>query len=116
MAVDSMWAVGSQHARCVFAALGIIWTLGALAIVFVAKSRNQRRLEREEAMAALARKQEFLNAVLDNIRDGIVACNADGVLTLFNRATRQFHGIPETSIPADNWPQISTSTCRTAPP
>ena len=53
----------------------------------------------------LAKKREFLNAVLDNISDGIVACDAEGVLTLFNPATRQFHGLPAMPIPAEQWPQ-----------
>src|SRR5208337_661941 len=81
------------------------WTLGAIAIVVVGKSRLQRRLEREQAMETLAKKQEFLNAVLDNISNGIVACDADGVLTLFNPATREFHGLPAMPIPAEQWPR-----------
>ena len=103
--VDSIWKAGTQQARNVFIALGGIWTLGAVTILLVGKTMNQRRLEREQAMAALAKKQAFLNTVLDNISDGIVACDADGVLTLFNPATRQFHGIPEMPIPAEQWPQ-----------
>ena len=62
---------------------------------------RQHKEETESLYLGLAKKQEFLNAVLDNIRDGIVACDADGVLTLFNPATRQFHGIPEMPIPAE---------------
>ena len=66
---------------------------------------RQHKEELEALNLGLAKKQEFLNAVLDNIRDGIVACDADGVLNLFNPATRQFHGIPEIPIPAEQWPQ-----------
>ena len=33
----------------------------------------------------------------------IVACDAEGVLTLFNQATRKFHGLPEHPIPAEQW-------------
>jgi PAS domain S-box-containing protein len=103
--VDSIWEVGTKQARSVFAFLGGIWMLGVVAIVLVAKAMGRRRLEREQATHALAKKQEFLNAVLDNIRDGIVACDANGILTLFNPATRQFHGLPEEPIPADEWPE-----------
>ena len=46
---------------------------------------RQRSTEPEKS------EREFLEAVLYNIEDGIVACNSDGVLTLFNRATRDFH-------------------------
>jgi PAS domain-containing protein len=40
------------------------------------------------------RQHQFLEAVLDNIQAGIAACDADGTLTLFNRASREFHGMP----------------------
>lgn len=46
---------------------------------------------------------QFLNTLLENLREGIVACNADGVLTLFNEATRKFHGLPQESVPAEDW-------------
>ena len=48
-------------------------------------------------------KNTFLHAVLDNLADGVVACDADGHLTVFNRATREFHGLPEKSIPPEQW-------------
>ena len=56
-----------------------------------------------ERTAELARTNEFLQALLQNVQDGIVACNAEGVLTLFNRATREFHGLPEEPLPAEQW-------------
>ncbi|MEX2173416.1 MAG: PAS domain S-box protein [Pirellulaceae bacterium] len=56
-----------------------------------------------ERTAELARTNEFLQALLQNVQDGIVACNAEGVLTLFNQATREFHGLPVEPIPADRW-------------
>jgi PAS domain S-box-containing protein len=59
---------------------------------------NRKILERE-----LSKEKTFLEAVLNNIEDGIVACNQEGVLTLFNRATREFHGLPEKPIPAEQW-------------
>ncbi|MCA1603339.1 MAG: PAS domain-containing protein, partial [Acidobacteria bacterium] len=59
--------------------------------------------ERERAQAALHREREFLEALLENMEDGIVACDAEGVLTLFNRATREFHGLPDEPLPAERW-------------
>ena len=50
---------------------------------------------------SLIQESEFLNAILESIDDGIVACNADGELNLFNKATREFHGLPEKTMPAD---------------
>ena len=57
----------------------------------------------EESSRPLQQRQVFLTALLENVEDGIVACDARGVLTLFNRAAREFHGLPEQAIPADQW-------------
>jgi PAS domain S-box-containing protein len=59
--------------------------------------------ERKQAREALDREREFLNALLDNLQDGIVACDANGTLTLFNRATRDYCGLPEQPIPPEMW-------------
>lgn len=46
----------------------------------------------------------FLNALLENVMEGIVACDAQGRLTLFNRAAREFHGqTAESGIPRERW-------------
>ena len=59
--------------------------------------------DRRRAEAASAAQQAFLDAVLQSLSDGVVACDAEGRLTLFNRATREFHGLPETPVPAEQW-------------
>ncbi len=46
---------------------------------------------------------DFITAVLETVEDGIVACDALGVITLLNRAAREFHGLPEAHIPATRW-------------
>ena len=53
--------------------------------------------------AFLQEKYLFLRALLENMDEGVVACDADGVLTLFNRMTRVFHGLGSAVIPADQW-------------
>ena len=58
----------------------------------------RKRLEED-----LEKEREFLKAVLHNVQEGIVACNAEGIPTVFNRATREFHGLPEQPIPAEQW-------------
>ncbi|HEX8201732.1 MAG TPA: PAS domain S-box protein, partial [Isosphaeraceae bacterium] len=68
----------------------------------VARLRRQVE-ERRRAEEALDRQREFLEAILEHAADGIVACDADGILTLFNRATRAFHGMPAEPIPAARW-------------
>ncbi len=49
------------------------------------------------------RRREFLEAVLESLDEGIVACDADGTLALFNRATREFHGLPAEPLPPEQW-------------
>jgi PAS domain S-box-containing protein len=46
---------------------------------------------------------EFLEALLANASDGIVACDADGHLVLFNHATQEFHGLPPEPIDPEDW-------------
>ena len=50
-----------------------------------------------------AQESAFLAAVLEAIEDGVVACGPDGKLTLFNRATREFHGLPQEALAPDQW-------------
>ncbi|MBD1880058.1 PAS domain S-box protein [Coleofasciculus sp. FACHB-T130] len=64
-------------------------------------SRDISDLKRAEA--ALQKEREFLKVLLDNVEAGIVACDANGVLTLFNQASRAFHGLPEQPLPAEQW-------------
>lgn len=55
----------------------------------------------------LAKEREheraFLQTVLDNVTDGIVACDAEGRLTLFNQAARELHGLSEQTVAAEAW-------------
>ncbi|MEM8831857.1 MAG: PAS domain S-box protein [Cyanobacteria bacterium P01_G01_bin.19] len=59
--------------------------------------------DRKAAETELDREKKFLQALLENLSDGIVACDENGILTLFNRATREFHGLPQQPIPASQW-------------
>jgi diguanylate cyclase (GGDEF)-like protein/PAS domain S-box-containing protein len=74
--------------------LAMMDTLGNLLGQFIA---------RVQAETALDRKSEFLDALLDNIAEGIVACDGAGILTVFNRATRELHGLPEAPLPPERW-------------
>ncbi|HQI27690.1 MAG TPA: MASE3 domain-containing protein [Sedimentisphaerales bacterium] len=57
----------------------------------------------QQSREALERQEQFLQAVLDNAQCGIIACDAEGVLTVFNRALREFHGLPQECIPPVRW-------------
>jgi PAS domain S-box-containing protein len=59
--------------------------------------------KRKRAEELLRQEQQFLAAVFDSIEEGIVACDAQGILTRFNRATREFHGLPQKSISPIEW-------------
>jgi len=47
-----------------------------------------------ERTTELVQEKAFLEAVLENIEDSIVACDENGRLTLFNRASELLHGRP----------------------
>lgn len=51
----------------------------------------------------LERNESFLEVVLDSVHDGIVACDANGRLTLFNAATKALHGLPAERVGPDQW-------------
>jgi PAS domain S-box-containing protein len=59
--------------------------------------------EHRQAEGALRKEREFLHALVENVTDAIVSCDGNGVITLFNRATRELHGLPGEPIPADRW-------------
>ncbi|BDI30378.1 hypothetical protein CCAX7_24290 [Capsulimonas corticalis] len=61
--------------------------------------------ERKQVEQTLQKEREFLNAMLDTMYEGVVACDANGVLTTFNVASRTFHGLPEEPIPSEQWAQ-----------
>lgn len=69
--------------------------------VLLAVGRNIS--ERKQAERALLRQNEFIQAALDNISDGVVACDDTGKLALFNRAAREWHGIDALRLPPDKW-------------
>jgi signal transduction histidine kinase len=61
--------------------------------------------QRKSTEQTLKREQEFTRALLDNMADGVVACDRNGLLTLFNRTAREWHGVDALNEPADQWAQ-----------
>jgi len=47
--------------------------------------------------------REFLNAVLENVSEGIMACDAEGRLSVFNRATREIYGLSVSNAQRGEW-------------
>lgn len=58
---------------------------------------------RKKAEENSLRQKTFMAAVLNHIEDGIAACDEKGTLSLFNKATRRFHGIKEEKLPPEEW-------------
>jgi diguanylate cyclase (GGDEF)-like protein/PAS domain S-box-containing protein len=59
--------------------------------------------KRKESESELQAKREFESALMESLQEGIVACDANGVLSLFNDATRKFHGQSELPLSPQNW-------------
>ena len=59
----------------------------------------------QQVEGTLQKKQDFLKAILNNVQAGIVACDAEGILTVFNQAAKDFHGVPQQPVPPEQWAQ-----------
>jgi diguanylate cyclase (GGDEF)-like protein/PAS domain S-box-containing protein len=70
-----------------------------------AKNRllEQEAQQRLLAQQTLVQKQELLDAVLESVDVGVVACDAGGELTLFNRAARDLHGMDAAGVARRQW-------------
>ena len=64
---------------------------------------TERGVELETLNRDLHRERTFLQAVLQSMSEGLVACDKYGKLTLFNQATRTFHGQDVTALPPEQW-------------
>jgi len=66
---------------------------------------NTMQLERDvaERTESLRNNQIFLNTILDNVAEGIVACNEHGELQLFNAVTRRMHGLAVSPTQPTEW-------------
>ncbi|WP_293910885.1 ATP-binding protein [Deinococcus sp.] len=96
-------------AQCAIA-LGRAATIQTLELRVEARTRQMLAdaTTQEALNEALRRERIFLRAVLANLSEGVVACDEHGKLTLFNDATRIFHGLdpaqlaPE-AVPPETW-------------
>ncbi|GAB7051671.1 hypothetical protein JCM9534A_67970 [Catenuloplanes indicus JCM 9534] len=58
--------------------------------------------DRVAAEERLRRERMFLATVLDSLSDGVIACDADAVITTVNPAARQLHGQPTPTVPMED--------------
>lgn len=59
--------------------------------------------KRIESEVHLREERHFLTALLDTLTEGIVACDADGKLTLFNSAMREAYGLEPATVAPERW-------------
>jgi diguanylate cyclase (GGDEF)-like protein/PAS domain S-box-containing protein len=57
-----------------------------------------------KSAAELHREERFLQVLLDTLEEGIVACDAEGRITVFNPAARDLHGLAEGDEPIGRIP------------
>jgi len=57
----------------------------------IQKRKEEEKLNRE--------RQTLLETILNSIDVGVISCDREGNLTLFNKATREWHGLPVEDIP-----------------
>ena len=67
---------------------------------------NKDLAERKKVEESLELQQEFMNTLLENVQSGIVACNARGQLTLFNKVAREWHGLDVMAVQMEEWPKF----------
>ena len=99
------FAVGGPTLRVLLAqAFVAVVTVVTLVLALSRDSRRELTTELESARRAAQEQAALLAAVLDTVPVGIVACDPAGRLTVFNRATRAFHGTPEDpEVPPEAW-------------
>ena len=68
-------------------------------------AHHKAHLEEEVSLRTRELRQErvFSESVLENISDGIVACDEQGILNLANRASREMQGLDQERLALNRW-------------
>ena len=77
----------------------IIYTIAISLTLFVFSFISSLRKSQQK----LAEETLFLNTLLNTISDGVIACNSEGDITLYNRAISQMHGIKDADQAPKDW-------------
>jgi PAS domain S-box-containing protein len=59
---------------------------------------------RKAEQLELERQQEMNRRLLEALSEAVIACDADGCLTLFNEKAKQWHGTDVAPVAPDEWP------------
>ncbi len=68
------------------------------------RTANDAKAALETKAKELSESREFMSAVLESAHDAIIAADANGKLSLFNRAARELHGIGPQPMDCQDWP------------
>lgn len=99
--------------RVLYTSAAVLLTTGVTIYAFVYEElivramgdANEARRELQKKANELADNREFLSTVMDSINEGIVAADADGKLSVFNKQARAFHGLDAMPLASSAWPQ-----------
>lgn len=64
---------------------------------------QQKIKELEQVQITVREKEHFLQTLLNNMSDGIAACDREGKITQFNPACKKLFGLPQRSLPTEQW-------------
>ena len=101
-----------EELRLLLASGGVLLAIGvtAYAIIYenlilkAVEAAQGAKREVEQKADALEQSQEFLATVMDAAHDAIIASDASGKLSIFNRAARELHGIDAQPLDSQDWP------------
>ncbi len=102
----------AEELRILLSSASVLLAIGVTSYAFIyeslilkaVKDSESAKSELEEKAAALEESQEFLSTVMDAAHDAIVAADANGKLSIFNRAAREIHGIDAQPLDSRDWP------------
>jgi len=95
---DGLWITAPDGEKKAVELIGSAYSEGGNQTVqcSIRDITKRKRVEEE-----LKKREEFLQVILANLTDGIVACDADSNLTLFNRKIQPRK--PDPAIPPEEW-------------
>ncbi len=85
-----------------------IETLGRQVVAQMELRRFNQNLEQvvRDRTAELQQQQELLRLLLENLAEGVVACDAGGKLSFFNKTARDWHEADVRQVPSEEWSKL----------
>ncbi len=107
-ALGALCIIDNQPRRLSVQAKAALQMLARQATTHLALANKVAQLKRligrlDDSGSVLQKQGDFQQALLESLDEGIIACDAQGYLTLCNRTFRDFHGVDAHSVPAEEW-------------